>query len=243
MHLKRVSWMFLLVGASVCACSAPQPDEVAADTPAVTPAATLDATLSGSLKFDFGQPVGMDRADYAAYLMVEAAKLAESELARLSAIELVYRNKLYYHSFYIPGTYNKGGAYVKMYREFTDYSIVDISHSVSILHPISVLVEFNYDIVATDPVLVDGEDIAGARTARNRANPNFFRRDSVRMYYPCDELGVPELPLPAQLARPNYWDKGEVQHEVFMLQEVLEVRSSGPPKTRKPRPNRRRAKS
>ena len=79
----------------------------------------------------------MTRADYADFLRGEAVKLAEAELARLSAIELVYRNKVYYHSFSIPQTWLKGGAYVKMYRQFTDYSVVNITHTTSLLHPVA----------------------------------------------------------------------------------------------------------
>lgn len=231
MRQTRTAQMLLLMGVTLCACTAPQQEEVAAAIPAAAPNARLS--------FDYGQPDGMTRAEYADHLTVEASKLAESELARLSAIELLYRNKLYYHSFYIPGTFSKGGVYVKMYRQFTDYSIVDITHPISILHPISITIEFDYDIIATDPVLTNEEDIKAARTAQNKTNPVFFRSDSVRRHYSCDELGVPASPLPGPLTRPNYWDTGTTQFEVFSLRAIPELRRSAQPKARNAKPRRR----
>lgn len=223
MKPSRVSPMLLTMSAAFCACSAPQQEEGSTSRPSY-------------LDFDYGQPVGMTRAEYAGYLKGEATKLARSEIARLSAIELVYRNKLYYHSFHVPGTYSKGGVYVKMYRQFTEYSIIDITHPISLLHPISVTIEFKYDIIATDPVLVDGESMKAAQIGLNRGNPIYFRSGSLRRLYRCDEMGVPESPLPAPLARPNYWDKGRAQSEVFSMQEVPEIRKKPLSKRRKPKP-------
>lgn len=229
MKQSRVSQILLLMSAALCACSAPQQEKGSTSRPSY-------------LNFDYGQPEGMTRAEYAGYLKGEAAKLAESELARLSAIELVYRNELYYHSFNIPGTYSKGGAYVKMYRQFTEYAIIDITHPISLLHPIFVTIEFNYDIIATDPILVDSEDMEAAQTARNRGNPVYFRSGSVRRFYRCDEMGVPESPLPAPPKRPNYWDQGRSQSVVFSLHAVPETRKNARSKPRKTTPKRRRTK-
>ena len=210
--------LFLLTTAGSSSCSGPRPTE------------TDDKTdLPSIVHFDFGQPIGMTRTDYADYLEQKALDIAETEMARLSAIELVYRNKMYYYGFEIPGINLSHGAYAKMYRQFTSYEVVDITSSDSLLQPILFVIEFNYDILLSEPVFVEQENREDALTAYINKNYHFHRGDKVRRTYSCDEKGSPQQPLPPPLERPNYWDKGTKQLGTFDMKEVKNI--SIPPAT------------
>ncbi len=210
--------LFLLTTVGSSSCSGPRPTETADKT-----------DLPSIVHFDFGQPIGMTRADYADYLEQKAHELAEADLARLSAIELVYRNKMYYYGFEIPSSNISHGAYAKMYREFTGYELVDITHSDSLFHPILFAIEFNYDILLSEPVFVERENRKDAQNAYINKNYHFHRSDNVRRTYLCDEKGSPRQPLPPPLARPNYWDKGTKQLGNFHMKEVVNI--GIPPRT------------
>ena len=171
----------------------------------------------------------MTRADYADYLEQKARVLAETEMARLSAIELVYRDKMYYYGFEIPGIGVSHGAYAKMYRQFTGYELVDITYSDSLFHPILFAIEFNYDILLSEPVYVERENRKDAQNAYINKNYHFHRSDKVRRTYSCDEKGSPQQPLPPPLERPNYWDKGTKRDGNFYMKEVANI--SFPPRS------------
>lgn len=212
--------LFLLTTAGLSSCSDPRPTETAdeMDPPSI-------------VHFDFGQPIGMTRAVYAVYLEQKARNLAESEMARLSAVELAFRDKLYYYGLEIPGTYVSHGAYAKMYRQFTGYELVDITFSDSLFHPILFTIEFKYDILVSEPVFVKHEGRADAQTADTNKTYHFHRSDMARRTYSCDEKGSPQEPLPPPLERPNYWDTGTKELKVFSMNEVSDIRTP-------PRPGR-----
>lgn len=207
--------LFLLTTAGLSSCSDPRPAETANQT-----------APPSIVHFDFGQPIGMTRAQYADYLEEKARDLAESEMARLSAIELAFRDKLYYYGFEMPATNISHGAYAKMYRQFTGYELLDISNSDSLFHPILFTIEFKYDILVSEPVFVEREGRKDAQAANINKNYYFHRSDKALRIYPCDEKGSPQLPLPPPLDRPNYWDTGTKQMEVFSLHEVEDIRAT-----------------
>ena len=208
--------LLLLTTLGVSSCSDPAPRE------------TPDET--GSLPivhFDFGQPIGMTRARYSDYLKQKATNLAESDMARLSAVELIYRDKMYYYGYQNSVATVSHGAYAKMYREFTGYEVLDITHSDSLFHPILFTIEFNCDILVTEPVFVEWESRKDAQNAHTNKNYLFQRSDTIRRTYTCDEKGSPQEPLPPPLERPNYWDTGTpTKFELFTMKEVTGILSA-----------------
>lgn len=206
--------LFLVTTAGLSSCSDPRPAETAGQT-----------APPSIVHFDFGQPIGMTRAQYADFLEQKARDLAESEMARLSADELAFRDKMYYYGLEIPDTIISHGAYAKMYRQFTGYELVDITYSDSLFHPILFTIDFKYDILVSEPVFVERESRADAQAANINKNYRFHRSDKVRRTYACDEKGSPQEPLPPPLERPNYWDKGTKQLEVFTMKEVTDFRT------------------
>lgn len=207
--------LLLLTTAGLSSCSDPRPAETAdeMDSPSI-------------VHFDFGQPIGMTRAEYADYLEQKARDLADNEMARLSAVELTFRDKLYYHGLEVPATDISHGAYAKMYRQFTSHKLLDITYSDSLFHPILFTIEFKYDILVSEPVFVEHENRTDAQTANTNKIYHFHRSDKVRRTYPCDEKGSPQEPLPPPLKRPNYWVTGTKQFEVLSTKEVKNILSS-----------------
>ena len=200
--------LLLLTTAGLSSCSDPTPTE------------TADETGPPSIvHFDFGQPIGMTRAKYADYLEQKAHKLAETDMARLSAVELVYRDKMYYYGYRNPGAALSHGAYAKMYRQFTGYELIDITHSDSLFHPILFTIEFNFDILVSQPVFVEREGKTDAQTADINNTYHFHQSTKVRRTYVCDEKGSPQEPLPSPLERPNYWGEPS-QFEMFSMKEI-----------------------
>lgn len=211
---KTVSAILLLLAIlSLSSCSDP------------SPIGTLDETGAPSIvHFDFGQPVGMTRARYADYLKQRATELAESDMARLSAVELVYRDKMYYYGYQNSVATISHGAYAKMYRQFTGYEVLDITHSDSMFHPILFTIEFSCDILVTEPVFVERESRKEAQNAYTNKNYSFQRSHKVRRTYSCDEKGLPQQPFPPPLERPNYWDTGTpTKFDLFNMKEVTGI--------------------
>lgn len=197
-NTKTVSFLLLLAIAGLSSCIGQDPSESSQDT-----------SLAPLVHFDFGQPMGMTRAEYADFLVQEATDLARAELARLSAIELMYRDKTYLHKSRMQmGPQDITAlAYAKVYRQFTDSRLVDITSSESILRPLIVTIDFDYDVLASEPIQTQGRDPQKALTAQNRKTYSVSRSETTRFVYNCDEEGRP-LALPPPLPRPNIWDDG-----------------------------------
>ena len=153
----------------------------------------LLAACGSSRDGDSGTNRGVD--DRA--LLARAEKLAQSEIARLAAEALVYRSNAELHETRLPVIGSKVGVYVKMYREFTGYEVVDIVRSNSVLYPVEIAIRFDFDVLATE-VRGSGEPDA-QRHAQADYRFRVFRQDSVRRRYRCDLEGnpvdiLPELP-------------------------------------------------
>lgn len=151
------------------------------------------AACGGSRSGDSDSNRGVeDRA-----LLARAEELAQSEISRLAAEALVYRSNAELHETVLPMIGSKVGVYVKMYREYTGYEVVDIVRSDSVLYPIEIAIRFDFDVLATE---VRGMGEPDAQT-HAQADYRFrvFRQDSVRRRYRCDPEGnpvdiLPELP-------------------------------------------------
>ena len=86
---------------------------------------------------------------YIDMLKAKAAALAESELARMAAIELVYRSRVQLFETENPVFLNKIGVYMKLHRNFKGYRLIDIVRSESLMFPIVFEIEYEFDLLAT----------------------------------------------------------------------------------------------
>lgn len=139
-------------------------------------------------------------------LRQKANDLAMSELSRMSAAALIYRNLPEFHpiesDLFAPGF----GAYVKMFRRFHSHKIKDIRASNSLINPIEIDIQYFYDVFAT-PEHTSIEENA-LEKCRNEKEYSPILSDQFQRTYLCDKDGnligdLPELP-----ARPTYWDRG-----------------------------------
>lgn len=139
----------------------------------------------------------------------KARALAEGELARLSAAEMMYRNRVFLHSYSYPSAGLQSFAYTKRYREFKDFEIVDIVKSESLLRPYRISIRYNFDIVGTDGVHVTRLNPKAAQLAAQDHRFRRFRSDSIVLDYDCDQDGEPLSAALPNLARPNYFEVGK----------------------------------
>lgn len=181
---------------------------------AVEPRATI-------VHYDFGQPLGMTRSEYALFLRERATGLAEAEIARLSAIELIYRNKTFRYSFESRQVDLSGSAFGKMYRQFTGFEIMDIVHSDSLLLPLVIDIEFSYDLLGTKVIPVDAKKPQNAKIAQSDHDFRLVAQKTIQLQYDWDEQGNvigPELDF---LARPNHYELSKVLGRVSLTTELV----------------------
>lgn len=138
--------------------------------------------------------------EYAARLEQKARELAELELARMAAAEMIYRNKAVFQKSQVDltgGFVAESGAYVKIYRNFKGYHIEDIYQSGSLKYPIAYEIHYDYDVLATTP---RGNHLPNAEElAQQDHEYEILRQGTLVRRYRCDtdgnyEGGLPELP-------------------------------------------------
>lgn len=93
--------------------------------------------------------IGPDEPGYIDMLRAKAAALAESELARMAAVELIYRSRVQLYETEDPVFSNKIGVYMKLHRNFTGYRLIDIVRSESLMFPIVIEIQYDFDLLAT----------------------------------------------------------------------------------------------
>lgn len=151
-----------------------------------------------------------------AKLTETASRLAESEMARMSAAEMIYRNKVQYNETILPVLQTKTGAYLKIYRNFTGYEVEDIVLSDSVLYPITYEIRYDYDVLASTQ---RGMDLPNAFSLSSQDREfELLRHSSVTQRYRCDWSGDYEGAPSSLLSRPN----------PFFLSEKLESDSATP---------------
>lgn len=106
--------------------------------------------FSPSIIQEIEGPMALPSNEYVSMLGKACVTLAESEVKRMNQIELTYKDEL---KLYI----NEGhpfradaGIYMKWYRHFTGYRIVDIIRGDSFLRPIIYEIEFAFDFYRTN---------------------------------------------------------------------------------------------
>lgn len=131
--------------------------------------------------------IGPNEPGYIEMLRAKAAALAESELARMAAVELIYRSRVQLHESEDPIFLNKFGVYMKLYRNFKGYRLIDIVRSESLMFPIIIEIQYDFDLLATKSHPMDApnaKDLAkGERDLRALGNYSFSR------LYRCDIAG------------------------------------------------------
>lgn len=173
--MGRVITLLALVSALLVGCQPPQSPTGPAD------AVTHSETAS----------------EYADRLRKSADELAQRELSRIAAAELVYRGNAtpQTHMLAIGGSVT---LYMKIYRNFTGYEVLAVDQTNSLLNPISIEVRYDYDLVSTDLAQMEEE-------ANKELQYNAFDRFFVRRVYACDKDGRPVGDLPPLPPRAEYW--------------------------------------
>lgn len=158
------------------------------------------------------EPVSPEtNAQYAKRMRVKARDLALEELARMSAADLVYRNQSELHTRESLMMNTRTGVYVKLYRDFKAYSIIDIYRSDSIMAPISFEIRYTYDIIGTTPRQMEDTD-SEALSQRDSVYEDLGTYQLTR-WYECDEDGNYLGNLPVLPSRPDFYTLGRQPSE------------------------------
>jgi hypothetical protein len=149
-------------------------------------------------------------AKYSERLLEKANTLATNELIRFNAIEMLYRNIPEKHSMILPGTNQKNGGWVKTYRRFTSYSIIDVTQTNSLINPITFDISYSFDVFGSQfrqDSIENAQEVSQKDSAyKKRYSGTLEKR------YLCDENGdtlLNQLSLPE---RPRYF-KDDILNE------------------------------
>lgn len=140
-------------------------------------------------------------------LLEKAQKLAESELARLSAAEMIYRNKVYDHVYIDEDNGVRTDILMKYYRSFRAAEVVDVKRTDSLLFPVEFIIQYDYDLIGTG--MEAGLPATMAKAAKKVKNDTAFQvysSESLTRQYRCDSAGDCDILDPDLLPRPNYWE-------------------------------------
>ncbi len=139
-------------------------------------------------------------------LLARATALAETELLRLNAAEMIYRNKVYVHVFAMTsGSMDPARRCMKLYRRFAGFEIADIETTPSILHPIKLSIRYDFDLIGTRGEPAQRMNAALVRGVQQDRAFIVHRSESLLRQYLCNAEGevVAMPPLPE---RPNIFN-------------------------------------
>ena len=191
--MRLVSWASTLLVAismgTLMGC-----DGVSPNTAAVSGSAGAQPARGGS---------GAEVPD-AATLKQWAESLAQSQLEQLAAAEMLYHARTFEHALVTDSGFLT--MYGKFYRQFTDFEVVDIERTPSLLQPVKYTIRYNFDAVGTLPI--DATRQEAAKIERARSDYFFVKQqeDSVVRTYESDADGRPIDTYSPYLDRPNYWE-------------------------------------
>lgn len=136
-------------------------------------------------------------------LIAKAEALAQSELMRLNAIEMVYRNIPEVHRYSSPATLTPESGWVKVYRRISSFEVNDVRRTDSVLHPVIYEVDYKYDVFGT---LYRNNRIINALEL-SRSDSQFAIRYSgvIKHTYQCDTNGDLVKNTGLILTRPNFF--------------------------------------
>ncbi|PCJ56197.1 MAG: hypothetical protein COA73_12620 [Candidatus Hydrogenedentota bacterium] len=175
--------LFLVLGIGIVGCNSQKTD---------------DASATG------GVPASLfNTTDFREMLLGKANDLAERELARIMAAELLYRNVPEYFEPYHIGRQQIIPVWVKQYRHFQSYEIADIYRSDSYLYPMVYEIHYIYDYMHTPPRSMSGEKNP-KETATNDKDFKISNSSYLIRRYRCDANGDYIGDLPEFAPRPKY---------------------------------------
>ena len=150
--------------------------------------------------FEFGQK-----------LQERAVSLASSELARLNAVELLYRNIPMRHQIQNPAIFRIDQGWTKVYRRFSGFEVKDIRRSDSLLAPIIFDIDYEYEAFGT--VFRKESDGAALEETKTDVIYESIYSDIIRVEYSCDDKGNLLNSQKEYMPRPKY----------FLLDELDEI--------------------
>lgn len=119
-------------------------------------------------------------------VIAKAGSLAEAELERLRAAELLYKDVVRFDE--LEGHPVLGsGVYYKGYRDYTDYVIKDIQRNPSYMMPIAYEIGFNYRFMTTERRHTDDKQSAGK--AQGDTQYQSLKESQLVHVYLCDHQG------------------------------------------------------
>jgi hypothetical protein len=157
-------------------------------------------------------PVAVERATPAARdagifgadeLVALANDLGQSELRRMAAAEMVYRNHVMQHT--VESGLTVEHIYMKCYRQFKDFSIIDIRQTGSLYHPVEYTIQYNFDMLGTVGEHATMRDLGSMREAARDYRFVKQLEDSLRRTYKSETSGRPIQSYSPVLERLNYW--------------------------------------
>lgn len=162
-------------------------------------------------------------------LLKKAEELAKSELARLSAAEMIYRNKVYDHVYFDEDNGVRTDILMKYYRNFRDSEVLDVKRTDSLLHPVEFEIQYNFDMLGTKGEA--GLPKTMTEVAKRVKNDNAFQVHaalSLVRTYRCSEAGECDVLNPDLLVRPNYWELNSwaAAHGVLSVEDMTQLAGS-----------------
>ena len=161
-------------------------------------------------------------------LLEKAEQLAQREIARMSAAELLYRNTATAHRIINGDLGVNVGVHTKIYRAFHDYRITDIVRSDSYLNPVTYEITYVYDILATEPRSFSAPD--AEKLARSDAQFKRIANHQITRRYPADDNGEFVGILPELLPRPDFYTRdAQLQESGGALSPTVTSTMGAPP--------------
>ncbi len=147
-------------------------------------------------------------------LKQKADTFAQSEMARYNAIELIYKNIPELHTTRVPINNNLIKGWTKTYRRFTEYEVVDIVRSESMLSPIQYEITFHYEQYNTPYRKTD------APNAQQLCEDDFEYElrftESLTRTFACDTQGELLESVSAPPERPLYFKRDYLRETTTM---------------------------
>jgi hypothetical protein len=160
-------------------------------------------------------------------LVASARALAQDELTRLNAAEMIYRNKVYVHVYTMAeAALPPSRQCMKLYRQFKDCDVEDIERTPSLLHPIKFSIRFNFDLIGTRGEPAQRLDPALIKSVQNDHAFVVHKTESIVREYFADLAGkvISRPPLPE---RPNFFSApGSAKFGEFRLDDPLKPGAS-----------------
>lgn len=146
-------------------------------------------------------------AEYAQRLRLRAHEIAQGELSRLAAADLVYRSSSELHETLNLRTGVPMGLYMKIYRNFTGAEVMSIDQTSSLLAPVAVTIRYDYDLIGTTMHIMS--DKTSKAKSQKDTDYSVVSRFFVTRRYLCDTDGFVVGDLPPLLSRAQYWPHGK----------------------------------